>query len=72
MEQPNDSSTEISEDIVQPILCQVVQDIPSHNQLDGMAEEHEEVSNDTDEKPDEIIQEVPKEVQPEKVISCLC
>ena len=42
MEQPNGSTTEISEDIVQPILCQVVQDIPSHNQLDGMAEEHEE------------------------------
>ena len=61
MEQQSDSglSGESSEDIVQPILCQVLEDIPSHNQLDGMAEEHEEVSND--------IEEIPQEVQVDKV-----
>jgi hypothetical protein len=43
MEKSNGSTKpgENSEEIVQDILGEVVGDIPSHNQLDGMAEEHE-------------------------------
>ena len=57
MEKSNDSDTtpEMTEEIVQGILGQVVSDIPSHNQLDGMAEEHEETGSN---EPVEIAQEV--------------
>lgn len=71
MEQQSDSglSGESSEDIVQPILCQVLEDIPSHNQLDGMAEEHEEVSNDIEEIPQEVQVDKAQEPRPGPSIS---
>jgi len=54
MEKSNGSTEpgENSEEIVQDILGEVVGDIPSHNQLDGMAEEHEAepVTNDVSEE----------------------
>ena len=62
MEKSNDSDTtpEMTEEIVQEILGQVVSDIPRHNQLDGMAEEHEETGSN---EPVEIAQEVTQETR---------
>ena len=66
MEKSNGSTEpgENSEEIVQDILGEVVGDIPSHNQLDGMAEEHE-AEPVTNEVSEETTPEGPKAPAPE-------
>ena len=66
MEKTNGSTepVENSEEIVQDILGEVVGDIPSHNQLDGMAEEHE-AEPVTNEVSEEATPEGPKAPAPE-------